>query len=76
VAFWVAKGRPSGIAAAKFSSFRESHQNVEKGDQEMPLVEMRCPNCGARIILDEEDLDPNQEISCPYCGESVEVDDD
>jgi len=40
----------------------------------MSLIELRCPECGKRIIVDEDELAIGQDdVACPYCGETIEV---
>ena len=40
----------------------------------MPLIELRCADCGARVIVDDRDLDYGETtIICPHCGEEIEL---
>jgi len=32
-----------------------------------------CPECGAKVVLDIEELKLGQRIDCPECGTSLEV---
>lgn len=42
-------------------------------DYDGDIYEVICPNCGERILLDEEDLDEG-ELTCYICGQGLEID--
>ena len=43
----------------------------------MALIELRCQNCGRRVIIDSRDLDcVDDEVRCPYCRQWVEIPDE
>lgn len=42
-------------------------------DEENPDYEVKCPDCGADIVVDEDTL-LEGEISCPNCGNTLEFD--
>lgn len=42
-------------------------------DEENPDYEVKCPDCGAEIVVDEDTL-LEGEIACPNCGNELEFD--
>ena len=40
-------------------------------DEEDLELEAECPNCGADVVIGDEDID-NGYINCPQCGEKLE----
>jgi len=45
-----------------------------KEDVEMALIELKCENCGRRVIIDDRELDYGEdEVFCPHCEEPIEV---
>ncbi|MEE3332712.1 MAG: hypothetical protein VZR54_00370 [Ruminococcus sp.] len=48
-------------------------EDYEFEDEENPDYEVKCPDCGAEIVVDEDTL-LEGEISCPNCGNELEFD--
>ena len=42
-------------------------------DEDNPDYEVKCPDCGAEIVVDEDTL-LEGEINCPNCGNELEFD--
>lgn len=47
--------------------------DIEFDDEENPDYEVKCPDCGAEIVVDEDTL-LEGEINCPNCGNELEFD--
>jgi len=40
----------------------------------MALIELKCENCGRRVIIDDRELDYGEDkVFCPHCEEPIEV---
>ena len=40
----------------------------------MPLIELRCADCGSRAIVDDRDLYYGEDtVVCPHCEQLIEV---
>ena len=75
-----------GELESDFDEFAESVANVvedclddddfdddEIFDEDNPDYEVKCPDCGAEIVVDEDTL-LEGEIDCPNCGNTLEFD--
>lgn len=51
----------------------EADDDYDYFDEDNPEYEVKCPDCGAEIVVDEDTLIEG-EMSCPNCGGELEFD--
>ncbi len=66
------------ISMLEDAMFEEEYDDYDDGefgfdDEENPDYEVKCPDCGAEIVVDEDTL-LEGEINCPNCGNELEFD--
>ena len=53
--------------------FDDDFYDFDDFDEDNPDYEVKCPDCGAEVVVDEDTLIEG-EISCPNCGGVLEFD--
>ena len=52
----------------------DDEEAAEEEDEEEPFestIEYECPHCGAKIEIDPDDVDFDEESLCPECGKDL-----
>ena len=62
------------LADLEADLYDDEDEEAADGDEEEPLestIEYECPHCGAKIEIDPDDVDFDEESLCPECGKDL-----
>ena len=62
------------LADLEADLYDDEDEEAADGDEEEPFestIEYECPHCGAKIEIDPDDVDFDEESLCPECGKDL-----